>query len=105
MRPCAPTKFDEHPALKTDGSCPHNVRRRPLKDIYEDPLFLYVRHIERHLEGKCGGCEHLNQCIGCRGCSYAVGVSEGKDPYSALKGECLQCFRGIKCLGIFGDHG
>ncbi len=91
MRPCAPTKFDEHPSLKNDGLYPHNVRTRPLKDIYEDPLFRYVRHIESHLEGRCGGCEHLNQCIGCRGYSYAVGVNEGKDPYSALKGECLQC--------------
>ena len=94
VRPCAPTKFDEHPALKNDGVYPHNVLARPLKDIYEDPLFQYVRQIDRHLEGKCGGCEHLNECIGCRGYAYCVGVSQGKDPYSALQGECLQCFKG-----------
>lgn len=64
---------------------------RSLRDIYDDPLFRYVREIDRHLEGKCGGCEHLNQCIGCRGYSYAVGVNEGNDPRSALAGECLQC--------------
>ena len=37
------------------------------------------------------GCEHLDECIGCRGYSYAVGVNQGKDPYAALRGECLQC--------------
>lgn len=93
VRPCAPTKFDEHPALKQDGVYPHNVRMRPLEDIYADPLFRYVREIDRHLEGKCGDCQHLRECIGCRGYAYAVGVNEGKDPYSSLKGECLQCSR------------
>ncbi len=91
VRPCAPTKFDEHPDLKEDGVYPHNVRIRSLSAIYKEPLFRYVREIDRHLEGRCGGCEHLDECIGCRGYSYAVGVNQGKDPYAALRGECLQC--------------
>lgn len=91
VRPCAPTKFDEHPALRQDGVYPHNVRLRTLRAIYDDPLFRYVREIDRHLEGKCSGCQHLDECIGCRGYSYAVGVNEGKDPCAALRGECLQC--------------
>jgi len=91
VRPCAPTKFDEHPALRRDGTYPHNVRRRSLREIYDDPLFAYVRHIDRHLEGKCAGCEHLDECIGCRGYAYAVGVRAGKDPRAALRSECLQC--------------
>lgn len=93
VRPCAPTKFDEHPALKVEGVYPHNIRRRSLKDIYEDPLFRYVRSIDQHLQGKCAACPHLGECIGCRGYAYAVGVNQGKDPREALCGECLQCFR------------
>jgi radical SAM protein with 4Fe4S-binding SPASM domain len=93
VRPCAPTKFDEHPDLCEDGVYPHNVNRRELRDIYEDPLFRYVRHIDQHLEGRCKACEHLDQCIGCRGYAYSVGVNAGKGPREALAGECLQCFR------------
>lgn len=93
VRPCAPTKFDEHPALREDGLYPHNIERRSLRDIYEDPLFDYVRHIDRHLQGRCRDCEHLDQCIGCRGYAYSVGVNAGKDPREALASECLQCFR------------
>jgi len=93
VRPCAPTKFDEHPALRHNGIYPHNILSCSLKDIYEDPLFQYVRNIEQHLEGKCGACEHLSECIGCRGYAYSVGVNEGRDPISALRGECLQCFK------------
>ncbi|NLF30410.1 MAG: radical SAM protein [Planctomycetes bacterium] len=93
VRPCAPTKFDEHPDLKINGVYPHNVLRRSLRAIYEDPLFDYVRHIDRHLEGKCGPCPHRDECIGCRGYAYAVGVNAGKDPRAALRAECLQCAR------------
>ncbi|MFW6163584.1 MAG: radical SAM protein [Planctomycetota bacterium] len=93
VRPCAPTKFDEHPDLREDGLYPHNIKRRSLRDIYDDPLFYYVRHIDEHLEGRCRGCAHLDQCIGCRGYAYSVGVNAGKPPREALAGECLQCFR------------
>ncbi|MBE0481363.1 MAG: radical SAM protein [Dehalococcoidia bacterium] len=93
VRPCAPTKFDENPALRVNGVYPHNVRTRSLREIYNDQLFDYVRHIDRHLEGKCRECEHLCECIGCRGYSYSVGTNEGKDPYTALRGECLQCLK------------
>ena len=93
VRPCAPTKFDENPALQHNGIYPHSVLRRSLREIYEDPLFQYVRNIDRYLEGKCRNCEHLGECIGCRGYAYSVGVNEGKDPYTALRAGCLQCFK------------
>ena len=93
VRPCAPTKFDENSALVHDGIYPYSVLRRSLRAIYEDPLFKYVRNIDRYLEGKCRSCEHLDECIGCRGYAYSVGVNEGKDPYTALRAECLQCFK------------
>ncbi|MEW5802093.1 MAG: radical SAM protein [bacterium] len=93
IRPCASVKFDEHPDLKHNGVYPHNIRRRSLREIYEDTLFQYVRNIDRFLEGKCRGCEHLQECIGCRGYAYSAGVNEGKDPCSALRSGCLQCFK------------
>lgn len=96
VRPCAPTKFDEHPALRKDGVYPYNAFRRPLAEIYHDPLFRYVRTIDRHLEGKCHGCTHLDECIGCRGYAYAVGVNQGKGPLRALRSECQQCFRTVE---------
>jgi MoaA/NifB/PqqE/SkfB family radical SAM enzyme len=95
VRPCAPTKFDEHPALRRDGVYPYNAFRRPLAEIYHDPLFRYVRTIDKHLEGKCRSCAHLDECIGCRGYAYAVGVNQGKGPLRALRSECQQCFREV----------
>jgi MoaA/NifB/PqqE/SkfB family radical SAM enzyme len=93
VRPCAPTKFDEHPALKINGIYPYNVNIMSLEAIFESPLFKYVRNIDKHLGGKCSGCEHNDQCIGCRGYSYSVGINEGKHPIEALKSECRQCFK------------
>ncbi len=96
VRPCAPTKFDEHPALQKDGVYPYNVFRRSLADIYYDPLFRYVRTIDRRLEGKCHACEHLDECLGCRGYAYAVGVNQGQGPLKALRSECRQCFKQVQ---------
>ncbi|MFW5751444.1 MAG: radical SAM protein [Planctomycetota bacterium] len=93
VRPCAPTKFDEHPELREDGVYPHNVFRRPLTEIYHDPLFTYVRHIDDHLQGRCRGCEHLAQCVGCRGYAYAVGVADDLAPRAALAQGCRQCWK------------
>jgi AdoMet-dependent heme synthase len=95
VRPCAPTKFDEHPALKRDGIYPYNAFRRPLAEIYNDPLFRYVRTIDKRIEGRCHNCEHLDECIGCRGYAYAVGVNEGQGPLKALRSECRQCFKQV----------
>ena len=91
VRPCAPTKFDEHPDLNVDGQYPHNIRRSNLEEIHNSALFQFVRHIDSHLEGRCKGCQHLDQCIGCRGYAYSVGVNEGKSPREALRMGCLQC--------------
>ncbi len=93
VRPCAPTKLDEHPALMVNGEYPYNVNRMSLKEIYNSELFTYVRNIDRVLEGRCGNCEHIEECIGCRGYAYSVGVNNGIDPLKALKMECQQCFK------------
>jgi MoaA/NifB/PqqE/SkfB family radical SAM enzyme len=93
VRPCAPTKLDEHPSLRIDGEYPYNVNRMNLQKIYNSDLFTYVRNIDKVLEGRCGNCEHREECIGCRGYAYSVGVNKGVPPLEALKMECQQCFK------------
>ncbi|WP_269850105.1 radical SAM protein [Methanosarcina horonobensis] len=90
---CAPTKLDEHPALRINGGYPYNVNRMSLKEIYNSELFTYVRNIDRVLEGRCGNCENIGECIGCRGYAYSVGINNGIDPLKALRMECQQCFK------------
>ncbi len=93
VRPCAPTKFDQHPDLMDNGVYPYNVYRMTIPDIFKSELFQYVRHIDKNLRGKCRACEHHPVCIGCRGYAYSVGINEGMNPYDALSLECRQCFR------------
>ncbi|WP_440945738.1 radical SAM/SPASM domain-containing protein [Methanosarcina sp. T3] len=93
VRPCAPTKLDEHPALRVNGEYPYNVNRMSLKEIYDSELFTYVRNIDKVLEGRCGNCEYIKECIGCRGYAYSVGINNGADPLEALRMECQQCFK------------
>jgi MoaA/NifB/PqqE/SkfB family radical SAM enzyme len=93
VRPCAPTKLDEHPALRIEGEYPYNINRMSLKEIYDSDLFTYVRNIDRVLEGRCGNCEHSEECIGCRGYAYSIGINNGVDPLEALRMECKQCFK------------
>ncbi|MFH0809351.1 MAG: radical SAM protein [Pseudomonadota bacterium] len=93
VRPCAPTKFDENPDLREGGRYPHNIRHRSLREIYHSELFDYVRHIDRHLEGKCAGCEHNGECLGCRGFAYSEGVNAGLDPLAALRSSYSLCFK------------
>ena len=93
VRPCAPTKLDEHPALRIGGKYPYNINRMSLREIYSSDLFKYVRNIDKVLEGKCGNCEHMEECIGCRGQRYSKGVNNGVGPLEALRMECQQCFK------------
>ena len=93
VRPCAPTKLDEHASLREGGVYPHNVARRSLRQIYESDLFHYVRHIDRHLEGRCRGCQHNSECLGCRGFAYSEGVNAGLEPLAALRQEYSLCFK------------
>lgn len=93
VRPCAPTKLDEHPALRIKGEYPYNINKMSLREIYDSDLFTYVRNIDKVLEGRCGNCKHLEECIGCRGYAYSVGVNNGVGPLEALRMECQQCFK------------
>jgi heme b synthase len=49
-----------------------NLRRQTLQEIWSDsPLFASLRRPEL-LEGKCGACEFINVCGGCRARAYGV---------------------------------
>ena len=54
-----------------------NVKDMTIKAILEAPFFQTARHIEKHLAGKCGGCEHVKDCVGCRGIAFSTGINEG----------------------------
>lgn len=93
VRPCAPTKLDEHPSFAVQGEYPYNVNRISLQEIYNSELFTYVRNIDKVLEGRCRECEFREECIGCRGYAYSIGIKKGIPPLEALKMECQQCFK------------
>lgn len=68
-----------------------NVRDMSIREIIATPFFQMARHIEEYLEGKCGGCVYLRECIGCRGIAFSTGRNEGSDIYTALKREDPLC--------------
>ncbi|MEK6938804.1 MAG: radical SAM protein [Nanoarchaeota archaeon] len=68
-----------------------NVKEISIKEILRTPLFQMVRNIEKHLGGKCGTCEYVPDCIGCRGIAFSTGINEGLDIYQALKREDPCC--------------
>ncbi len=49
-----------------------NIRERSMKEIWEDsPLFKELRDFDGY-KGKCGVCEYIRICGGCRARAYAV---------------------------------
>jgi len=70
-----------------------NIKDYTLKEIIELPFFKMARNIEKYLNGKCGSCEHLSKCIGCRGLSYATAVNSGSESIEALCHEDPSCFK------------
>ncbi len=49
-----------------------NIRERSLKDIWENsPIFKELRDWDSY-KGKCGKCEYIRVCGGCRARAYAV---------------------------------
>jgi heme b synthase len=59
-----------------------NVRETPFPEIWENaPLFRELRNF-RLLEGKCGRCDYLRYCGGCRARAYeATGRYMAEEPY------------------------
>jgi len=49
-----------------------NIRERPLREIWENsPLFKELRDFAGY-KGRCGSCEYIRVCGGCRARAYAV---------------------------------
>ena len=49
-----------------------NIREKPLKEIWEtSPLFKELRDFSSY-KGRCGACEYISICGGCRARAYAV---------------------------------
>jgi len=59
-----------------------NVRQQPFHEIYaEAPLFRALRDLEGY-GGKCGACEFLRVCGGCRARAYSLtGDYLAQEPY------------------------
>jgi heme b synthase len=80
---------DVQPCGYFDLAC-GNVRERPLRAIWADaPLFRQLRDHAAY-EGKCGFCEFLEVCGGCRARAYeATGDPLAPEPLCAYRpGEC-----------------
>ena len=49
-----------------------NIRQQPFQEVWEDsPLFAQLRNPEL-LGGRCGVCEFINVCSGCRARAFGV---------------------------------
>jgi len=49
-----------------------NIKRQSFKDIWENSgLFKELRDFKKY-KGKCGSCEYINVCGGCRARAYAI---------------------------------
>ena len=70
-----------------------NIKDYSLKEIIELPFFQKARNIDKYLQGKCGNCDHLSECIGCRGLAFTTSRNDGEDPLEALCGEDPSCFK------------
>jgi radical SAM protein with 4Fe4S-binding SPASM domain len=80
VRPCADVDIELY-----------NVNDMTVKEIINSPFFNYARNIENKLEGKCGKCEYVHQCIGCRGIAFSTGINEGLSIYEAIRREDPLC--------------
>lgn len=80
IRPCADVDIEEF-----------NVKDMNIKEILATPFFQMAQHIEDYLQGKCGGCGHVKDCIGCRGIAFSTGINEGLGIYEAIRREDPLC--------------
>lgn len=64
-------KGDVFPCGYLDVNC-GNIKTQSFKDIWENsPIFNQLREVSRY-KGKCGRCEYLKVCGGCRARAYAT---------------------------------
>ena len=68
-----------------------NVKNMPVKDILQTSFFQMAKYIDKHVQGKCGSCEYLSDCVGCRGLAFLTGINEGLGIHEAFTREDPLC--------------
>ncbi len=86
VRPCASINTN-------DIGLSLNINEMSLAEIIDVPFFQTARHIDQHLTGRCQQCEHLEECVGCRGLAFMTGLNSGMTPLEALCSEDPSCFK------------
>lgn len=86
VRPCASINTN-------DVGLALNVKEMSLAEIIKVPFFQTARQIDHKLTGRCGQCEYLEECVGCRGLAFMVGINSGMTPLEALCSEDPSCFK------------
>lgn len=78
-----------------------NIREKSFKDIWENsPLFHDLRNFKAY-KGRCGSCEYVNVCGGCRARAYAVsGDYMAEEPYCTYVPAKM---KNAKCAGKCGE--
>ena len=66
VQPCA--GVDRELGLLRVGA--HKQTGQPLLDVVQSAAFVQLRAIHQHVTGKCGNCELLDQCYGCRAAAW-----------------------------------
>jgi len=88
VRPCASINTN-------DVGLSLNVNEMSLAEIINVPFFQTARQIDHKLTGRCKQCEHLEECVGCRGLAFMVGIDSGMTPLEALCSEDPSCFKPV----------
>jgi radical SAM protein with 4Fe4S-binding SPASM domain len=59
-----------------------SLRELPFREIWENSRLFETLRDTNNLEGKCGVCEFVNVCLGCRARAFgATGNYLGEEPF------------------------
>jgi len=73
-----------------------SIRRQSLRDIWENSELLQKLRDFSAYEGRCGRCEYIQVCGGCRARAYAVtGNYLAEEPFCAYQPKAAQAARGL----------
>ncbi len=62
-----------------------NLKRQSFKEIWEDSKLMKDMRDFKSYEGKCGACEYINVCGGCRARAYAIhGDYMAEEPFCSF---------------------
>jgi MoaA/NifB/PqqE/SkfB family radical SAM enzyme/NAD-dependent SIR2 family protein deacetylase len=80
VRPCAALWWEEKSVLSDS-----------LHTIMHSYPYDTARHINEHLQGRCGVCGERDSCYGCRGLTFADWKERGKSNMEAMCSEDTSC--------------